>query len=94
MKIRDIVEGKKRSNAPITGNSAAKIARSAKQAAQTYVDADKGAIEKFDSKKARKRAREMYGVELVDEFIDVLELPNGEKDTDKQMSMFSSDMRK
>jgi hypothetical protein len=94
MKIRDIItEGSSRTDAPTVGNAHAKIARSAKQAAAFYFDADKGAIEDFDPKEARKRVRELYGVELVDDFVDNLELPNGH-DTDKAMSMFSNDMRK
>lgn len=95
MKIRDIIqEGHSRRKAPTVGNDKAKIARSAKQAAKAFVDAEVGAIKDIDVKKARKKVRELYGVELVDEFLDVLELPNGESDTDKQMSMFSKDMRK
>ncbi len=35
----------------------------------------------------------MYGMQLVDDFLDVLELPNAENDTDKEMSMFSKDNR-
>ena len=91
MKIRDII--KERKDFAVQGNSAAKIARTAKQAAQTFKDADHGAGADFDSKAARKKVRDMYGVELVDDFVDVLELPNAEKDTDKQMSMFSKDNR-
>ena len=95
MKIRDIItEGGSRTNAPTVGNANAKIARSAKQAAAAFPDADQGAIEDFDPKEARRRVRELYGVELVDEYLDVLELPNGEEGTDKAMSMFSTDMRK
>lgn len=95
MKIRDIItEGGSRTNAPTVGNANAKIARSAKQAAAAFADADQGAIEDFDPKEARRRVRELYGVELVDDYLDVLELPNGEEGTDKAMSMFSSDMRK
>jgi len=94
MKIRDIIqEGHARKKAPTTGNAGAKIARSSKQAAKAYNDAEIGAIKDFDPKEARKRVRELYGVELVDDFVDNLELPNGH-DTDKAMSMFSSDMRK
>ena len=95
MKIRDIItEGSNRTNAPTVGNAHAMIARSAKQAVSIFVDAEKGAIEDFDPKEARRKVRELYGVELVDDFLDVLELPNGEEGTDKEMSMFSKDMRK
>ena len=95
MKIRDIItEGGARTNAPTVGNEKAKIARSAKQAAAAFADADQGAIEDFDPKEARRRVRELYGVELVDDYLDVLELPNGEEGTDKEMSVFNSDMRK
>ena len=92
MKIRDIIIERK--NATKVGNDKATIARTAKQASATFDGADKGAIDGFYSKKARKKVRDMYGVELVDDFVDVLELPNGEKDTDKAMSMFSKDQRK
>ncbi len=95
MKIKDIIqEGHARRKAPTTGNAGALIRRSSKQATKAFVDADQGAIENFDPKEARRKVRELYGVELVDDFIDVLELPNGEEGTDKEMSMFSQDMRK
>ena len=91
MKISDIITERK--NASVNGNDTAKIARTAKQAAKAYKDADKGAIDHADPAAARKRARELYGVEIVDDFVDVLELPNSENDTDKQQSMFSKDNR-
>lgn len=91
MKIRDIIIERK--NAAVNGNDTAKIMRSAKQAVKAFNDADKGAIKNFDPKKQRKKVRELYGVELVDDFVDVLELPNSENDTDKQLSMFSKDNR-
>ena len=91
MKISDIITERK--DFAVNGNDAAKIARTAKQAAQMYKDADSGARDNFDAKAARKKVRHQYGVELVDDFVDTLELPNAENDTDKQLSMFSKDNR-
>ncbi len=93
MKINEIVTEHKRTNAEPCGNDAAKIARNPKDATSLFNKADKGAQEKFNAKKARKKVRDMYGVELVDDFVDVLELPNAEGTTDKEMSMFSKDNR-
>ncbi len=91
MKITEIII--ERQNTPVNGNDTACIARTSKEAVKMFKAADKGAGEHFDPKKARKQARELYGVELVDDFIDVLKSPNSDKDTDKQMSMFSKDNR-
>ena len=91
MKITEIIT--ERQDFSVNGNENATIARTAKEAASKFKDADKGAGESFDPKKARQKVRDMYGVELVDDFVDVLELPNAEKDTDKEMSMFSKDNR-
>ena len=76
------------------GNEHAKIARTSKAAAKNFSDADKGAVEGVTAEVNLKKVRDMYGVQLVDDFIDCLELPNNIDDTDKQMSMFSKDMRK
>ena len=95
MKIRDIItEGGARSDAPKVGNDKAKIARSSKVAAQMHDNAEEGARKEFDAKEARKRVRDLYGVELVDDWVDMLERPNGEHDTDKAESLLSTDMRK
>lgn len=92
MKIKEIIT--ERSDFAVYGNDTAKIVRTPKQATKAYTTAEKGAIKNFDPKKARRHARNMYGVELVDDFVDVLELPNNENETDKAMSMFSKDQRK
>jgi len=93
MKITEIIT--ERNNPNAVGNETAKIARSAKDAVKAFKTADKGALSTSDDKKqhGRKVVRQMYGVELVDDFIDVLELPNGHEGTDKEMSMFSKDNR-
>ena len=83
-----------RKDAAVLGNEKASIQRTAKDAVKAFDDAEKGAIENHDPVANRERVRNMYGVELVDDFVDVLELPNAEDDTDKQMSLFSSDNRK
>jgi hypothetical protein len=107
MKIREIITEKaqgswkrekksdKRDPEPwVVGNEHAKIARSAKDAAQMRDEKDKGFIEGDDARKNLERVRDMYGMQLVDDFLDVLELPNGIEGTDDQMSMFSKDLRK
>jgi len=76
------------------GNEKAKLSRTSKAAAKNFKDADAGAIDGVTAEVNLKKVRDMYGVQLVDGFIDVLELPNNVDDTDKQMSMFSKDMRK
>lgn len=93
MKITEIIT--ERNQPSKVGNETAKIARSAKDAAKAFKTADKGAISTSDDQKRRGRidVRHMYGVELVDDFIDVLELPNGAEGTDKELSMFSKDNR-
>jgi hypothetical protein len=77
----------------VAGNEHAKIARTAKCAVNLHLEKDKGAIEKSDPRKNLEKVRHMYGMQLVDDFLDVLELPNAEGDTDKEMSMFSKDNR-
>ena len=91
MKITEIIT--ERQDMPVNGNDTACIARTSKEAVKMFKKADKGAKANFDPKKAREKVRDLYGVELVDDFIDVLELPNAEKGTDKEMSMFSKDNR-
>lgn len=79
------------------GNEHAKIARTSKEAAKQHKEANPGVEDRLsdnDSMENLRKVRDMYGVQLVDDFIDVLELPNAVNDTDKQMSMFSKDMRK
>jgi hypothetical protein len=56
-------------------------------------DPDVWVAEKSDPRKNLEKVRHMYGMQLVDDFLDVLELPNAEGDTDKEMSMFSKDNR-
>ena len=93
MKIRDIITERK--DAAKTGNENAKIARTAKKAKQQFKDADKGHGKRTDDvAHLLAHVRDMYGVELVDDFVDVLELPNAENDTDKETSLLSSDNRK
>ena len=85
-----------RNDAAIVGNDAAKIARTAKQAEETFIKADKGGdgVKGHDNVQHHlAHIRAMYGVEIVDDFMDVLELPNAENDTDKQQSLFSKDNR-
>ena len=96
MKIRDIItEGTARQKAPTTGNDAAKIARSSKIAKQMFKDADKGhQMRTDDVGHLLAHVRAMYGVEIVDDWVDILEKPNGEHDTDKEQSLISKDMRK
>ena len=105
MKINEIItEGKWKSRTSnksnkrvdkvfVVGNEHAKIARTAKGAAKIHKDANVGAIEPNDPLENLKKVRDMYGMQLVDDFLDVLELPNAEGDTDKEMSMFSKDNR-
>lgn len=76
------------------GNEKAKISRTSKAASKNFKDADKGAIDGVSSDVNLKKVRDMYGVQIVNDFVDVLELPNNVDDTDKEMSMFSKDMRK
>ena len=87
-----------RVDAPTVGNDAAKIARSSKQAAATFNAANKGNggvdDNAHDVQDHLSGVRGRYGVELVDDFKDVLELPNSENETDEAMSMFSKDNRK
>ena len=93
MKIRDIITERK--DATKVGNDAATIARTAKDAVEKFKKADTGIPPEHDDvHHLLAHVRDMYGVELVDDFVDVLELPNGEEHTDKAMSMFSDDMRK
>jgi len=95
MKIRDIIkESSPRTDAPKVGNEKAVISRSAKDAEVQFNTAQVGAISDFDPKEARKKVRDMYGMEFVDDFVDNIELPNSIHDTDKQMSMMSKDNRK
>lgn len=83
-----------RNDAAIVGNDAAVIVRSAKQAADGFEGADKGhQMRTDDVGHLLAHIRDMYGVEIVDDFVDVLELPNSEDDTDKQPSLFSKDNR-
>ena len=77
----------------VVGNEHAKIARTSKRAVEIHKDANVGALDDTDSLENLKRVRDMYGMQLVDDFLDVLELPNAENDTDKEMSMFSKDNR-
>ena len=103
MRINEIiVEGKfKRSNKRKSredqvfhvGNEHAKIARTSKAAAKNFKDADRGAVDGVDPEVNLKKVRDMYGMQLVDDFIDVLELPNNINDTDEELSMFSKDNR-
>ena len=94
MKIRDIIkEGSNRSDTPIVGNEKAIVSRSAKDAETQFNNAQVGAISDFDPKEARKKVRDMYGMEFVDDFVDNIELPNSINDTDKKVSMFSKDNR-
>jgi len=83
-----------RNDAAKVGNDAAVIVRSAKQAADGFEGADKGhQMRTDDVGHLLAHIRDMYGVEIVDDFVDVLELPNSEDDTDKQPSLFSKDNR-
>ena len=91
MKITEIIT--ERNNPSRIGNETAKISRSAKQATKTFKNAAKGALNNSNPQEARKKVRGMYGVEIVDDFVDVLELPNNEHETDKELSMFSKDNR-
>ena len=91
MKIKDIIL--ERDDAPVLGNELARITRSAKDAAKRYISADRGALDTGDSKENLRKVRELYGVELVDDFVDVLELPNNEQNTDKQESLLTKDNR-
>ena len=77
----------------IAGNEHAKIARTAKDAVKIHKEKDKGAVDGVDPYVNLQKVRDMYGMQLVDDFLDVLELPNAESDTDKEMSMFSKDNR-
>jgi len=91
-----INEGEARHDVAKTGNDAAKIARTSKQAAEIFSNADKGGdgCERDESVQDHlEHIRAMYGVEIVDDFLDVLELSNAEADTDKQQSLFSKDNR-
>lgn len=94
MKIREVITERK--DAAKVGNDSASIARTAKGAAQKFLDADKGdsPISHDEVRHLLAHVRDMYGVELVDDFLDVMELPNNVDSTDKQMGMFSKDMRK
>ncbi len=106
MKIREVITEKqgswvrgkksdKRDPEPwVVGNEHAKIARSAKDAQRIHGEKDQGVIEGDDPQANLQKVRDMYGMQLVDDFLDVLELPNGIEGTDDQMSMFSKDMRK
>ena len=107
MKIREIITEKKQGSWKrdsksdkrepqvfVVGNEHARIARSAKQAQDLLKDKDQGVIENDDPRANLEKVRNMYGMQLVDDFLDVLELPNGVEGTDDQMSMFSKDMRK
>ena len=91
---RDSKSDKRAKEVFVVGNEHAKIARSAKQAVELHAEKDKGVIENDDARANLEKARTMYGMQLVDDFLDVLELPNGTEGTDDQMSMFSKDMRK
>jgi len=85
-----------RNDAAIVGNDSATIARTAKQAVELFDKSDKGGdgVKKGESVQDHLASvRAMYGVEIVDDFMDVLELPNAEHDTDKQQSLFSKDNR-
>ena len=103
MKINEIItEGqwkassksnKRDSEVWVAGNEHAKIARTAKTAVKMHKDANVGALADNDPLANLKKVRDMYGMQLVDDFLDVLELPNAEGDTDKEMSMFSKDNR-
>lgn len=77
----------------VVGNEHAKIARTSKDAQKMRDEKDKGFLEGDDARKNLERVRDMYGMQLVDDFLDVLELPNGIEGTDDQMSMFSKDNR-
>ena len=91
---RDSRSHKRAKEVFVVGNENAKIARSSKQAQELHNEKDQGVIENDDARKNLERVRNMYGVQLVDDFLDILELPNGIEGTDKAMSMFSKDMRK
>lgn len=89
MKIRDIIiEQNEIRSADV------KISRTAKQAEQTFFSADIGALEKFDPEEVLAKVNRMYGVRFVDDYKDVFEKPNGEKDTDKKDSLLTKDNRK
>jgi len=77
----------------VVGNEHAKIARTAKDAVKMHKEKDNGIIDGVDARINLQKVRDMYGMQLVDDFLDVLELPNAENDTDKEMSMFSKDNR-
>ena len=107
MKIREIIteksqgswkrDGKSNKREPevfVVGNEHARIARTAKDAQDLLQDKDQGIIENDDARANLEKVRDMYGMQLVDDFLDVLELPNGVEGTDDEMSMFSKDMRK
>ena len=93
MKIRDIITERK--DAAQVGNDKATIARTSKSATKKFKDAEKGLGKRTDDVgHLLAKVRDMYGVELVDDFVDTLELPNAEKDTDKETSLLTSDNRK
>jgi len=93
MKIREII--KERKDAAKIGNDSATIARTAKGAAEKFKNADDGLPPGHDEvPHLLAHVRDMYGVELVDDFLDVMELPNNVDETDKAESLFSTDMRK
>lgn len=93
MKIREVIT--ERNNAAKTGNDTAKISRTSKAAEKQFKSADKGhQMRTDDVAHLLAHVRDMYGVEIVDDFVDVLELPNAEDDTDKAESLLSTDQRK
>ena len=96
MKIRDIItEGGRREPQPAVGNDDAIISRTTAQAVKHYDAANKGAIDmNHDVHSLLKKVRDMYGVEIVDDFKDTIERPDGEYNTDKEESLLSKDNRK
>ena len=78
----------------VFANARAKISRTPKQAKKEYVATTKTKHPGFkNAEELVAKVGELYGVEPVDDFKDVLELPNGHESTDKEMSMFSKDNR-
>lgn len=90
MKIRDVItetdDGR--------SNKAARISRSASQAEKQFLNAEKGDGRTDDTAHLLAKVRDMYGVDLVDDFVDFIEEPNGKHGTDKEQSLLSTDNRK
>lgn len=92
MKIRDIITERK--NPVKRGNEHAKIVYDSQDARDSFEAADKGrAGTEFDAMAALKKVRDMYGVEIVDDFSIYNGLVDGERKTDEAESLLSKDNR-